>query len=300
MTHAARLEPEPCLSSMFTLFDVPEPRAPLVIASPHSGRLYPERFLAQARIDLMQLRRSEDAYVDLLVDHAPQLGLPFLRAEFPRSFCDVNRDALELDPAMFRGRLPEGSLTGTAKVRSGLGMIARVAGAGRGIYRHQLPVSEIHERISGYWLPYHRALSAMMGRCRERFGACLLLDVHSMPSLPHHSMPQIVLGDLHGKSCDPSLVAGLRTALERQGFSVGMNDPYAGGYITARYGRPREQRHVIQMEISRSLYLDEFRCVPLPRLSQERLRLRAVLDDLSRLSCAVLAGKGARQPINSA
>ena len=40
--------------------------APLVFASPHSGRAYPPDFLGTARLDATGLRRSEDCFVDEL------------------------------------------------------------------------------------------------------------------------------------------------------------------------------------------------------------------------------------------
>src|SRR5580658_9549914 len=74
---------------------------PLVVASPHSGNDYPTAFLAQSALDPLTLRRSEDSYVDELLGAAPAKGAPLLKALFPRAYLDVNRDAYELDPAMF-------------------------------------------------------------------------------------------------------------------------------------------------------------------------------------------------------
>jgi len=279
MKPGAPAEPELCLSKNFLLHDVAEPASPLVMASPHSGRSYPASFLKQSRLDLLSLRRSEDAYVDVLFDAAPRLGVPLLCATFPRSYCDVNRYAWELDQGMFRERLPEGSLTNTEKVRNGLGMIARIAGAGRGIYRHQLSVSEARARIASCWLPYHEALEAMIARAVARFGVCLLIDLHSMPSLAHLRLPDIVLGDLHGKSCAPHIVDGVSASLAGAGFAVGRNRPYAGGYITARHGRPSEGVHVIQMEIGRRLYLDERAVQPSAAFSGIRAQFEAFLPE---------------------
>ncbi|NVN44122.1 N-formylglutamate amidohydrolase [Asaia siamensis] len=284
MTHGAPAEPDLCLLKNFVLHDVGDPASPLVMASPHSGRCYPEAFLKQSRLDLLSLRRSEDAYVDMLFDSAPQYGVPLLCASFPRSYCDVNRYAWELDQGMFRERLPEGSLTKTDKVRNGLGMMARIAGAGRGIYRHQLPVSEAYERIASCWLPYHEALEAMIERSLTRFGVCLLIDLHSMPSLPHLRLPDIVLGDLHGKSCAGSIVDGMAACMAKAGFSTGRNRPYAGGYITARHGNPSGGVHVIQMEIGRGLYLDEQVVQPSAAFSTVRRQFEGVLPEMIALA----------------
>src|SRR5690349_6552293 len=86
------------------VFEVQEPAArslPLVLASPHSGADYPAEFLAASRLDPLALRRSEDSFVNELFATAPRLGAPLLAARLPRAYLDVNREAYELDPAMF-------------------------------------------------------------------------------------------------------------------------------------------------------------------------------------------------------
>ena len=100
-------------------FEVAEPVAlsgPVVCNSPHSGRSYPAEFLAQTRLDLSVLRRSEDTFVDELFAEAVRLGVPMMRAHFPRSFLDVNREPYELDPRMFEGRLPAFANTRSLRV----------------------------------------------------------------------------------------------------------------------------------------------------------------------------------------
>ena len=41
------------------------------------------------------------------------------------------------------------------------------------------------------------------------------------------------------------------------GFKVGYNWPYLGGRVTETYGRPASGQHAIQVELNRSLYMDE-------------------------------------------
>ena len=79
--------------------------APLVFASPHSGRAYLASFVAAARLDPVALRRSEDGFVDELFAAAPGFGTPLLAATFPRVFCDVNREPWELDPEIGRAHV---------------------------------------------------------------------------------------------------------------------------------------------------------------------------------------------------
>jgi N-formylglutamate amidohydrolase len=240
--------------------------APLVVASPHSGRLYEPSFLEASRLDRIGLRKSEDSFVDELFAEAPKLGVPLLMANFPRAYCDVNREAWELDPAMFEDKLPEHVNTSSPRVAAGLGTIARVVASGEPIYRRKLRFAEAERRIAHCWIPYHNALAALIAETRAQFGGCLLLDCHSMPGVGpetgqdsgHRTRgPNIVLGDAFGTSCARPLMEHIEYVLRQHRLTVRRNDPYAGGYITRHYGRPREHVHVVQIEIARQLYMNE-------------------------------------------
>jgi N-formylglutamate deformylase len=251
---------------------------PLVFASPHSGRLYPADFVAAARLDPLALRKSEDGFVDELFAAAPLHGAPLLAATFPRVFCDVNREPWELDPGMFDGPLPAWVNTASPRVGAGLGTIARVVATGEAVYRHKLTFAEAEDRIRRYWQPYHAALAALIAETRAEFGYCLLIDCHSMPTHPAQaaSPPDFVLGDAHGTACAPKATRMAEEALLQLGYRVRRNDPYAGGYVTRHYGRPREGVHALQVEIARPLYMDEQRIERLPRM-------QGLVDDLTRL-----------------
>jgi len=262
--------------------------APLVFASPHSGRDYPADFVATSRLDPLRLRRSEDAFVDELFAAAPAHGAPLVAATFPRAFCDANREPWELDPTMFEDDLPSWVNSGSARVQAGLGTIARVVASGEGIYRGRLRFAEAEGRIRGMWHPFHAALRQEIAATRDRFGACLLIDCHSMPggSMAPRPPADIVLGDGHGTTCSPEVMRALEGLLAGQGFIVRRNDPYAGGYITRHYGRPREGVHAVQIEINRPLYMDEARLERLERFAELQGRLTAVIAALARLDVA--------------
>ena len=168
--------------------DILEPLAltsGVVLSSPHSGSIYPERFLASTRLDATSLRRSEDAFVDELFLASVGLGCPMLRARFPRAYLDVNREPYELDPRMFEGRLPSYANTRSVRVAGGLGTIARIVGDANEIYARRLPVEDALRRIDELHKPYHAALRALTDRAVHRFGLTLLIDCHSMPSASH-------------------------------------------------------------------------------------------------------------------
>jgi N-formylglutamate amidohydrolase len=237
---------------------------PVVFASPHSGVDYPAEFLAMARLNAQTLRRSEDSFVDELFAQSPAAGAPLLAALFPRAFVDANREALELDPQMFEDALPPEANTQSLRVAAGLGMIARVVASGEEIYGRRLAVAEALRRIERYYRPYHAMLASLVAETRQRFGYCVLIDCHSMPSVggpmerdAGRERVDIVLGDCRGTSCAPALSDRVELALRRLGYAVARNNPYSGGFVTQHYGRPGEDVHALQIEINRALYMDE-------------------------------------------
>jgi N-formylglutamate amidohydrolase len=259
--------------------------SPLVFASPHSGRLYPDSMMAVAILGAPAIRRSEDALVDTLLDGVETLGVSLLSARFARAYLDVNREAYELDPSMFEDEPPPFALAQTARVAAGLGSIARVVAEGQEIYGRKLSFADARERIERVHRPYHRALADLLAEGRAEWGRVALLDWHSMPSAAARPSRRgrrldMVLGDRFGASCGPALTALVETELRKLGYEVGRNTPYAGGYTTEHYGAPDEGVHVLQVEINRALYLDEASVRP----SLGFARLQA---DLRQLSAAL-------------
>ncbi len=231
---------------------------PLIFSSPHSGAVYPERFLAASRLDPLTLRRSEDAFVDELFLPCVALGAPLLRANFPRAYLDVNREPYELDPKVFDGSLPECANTRSLRVAVGLGTIPRVVGDAQPIYRQPISVSEGLGRIEALYRPYHATLRALVERAQRRFGRAVLIDCHSMPSnAADVGGLDIVLGDRYGASAAPGVIEILEARLRGAGYRIRRNKPFAGGFITEHFGAPDKGIHAIQIEIARALYLDE-------------------------------------------
>ncbi len=245
----------------FSVFSPQDLCSAAVFASPHSGSDYPEHFLQETILDNQRIRSSEDAFVDQLFSAAPDYGAPLLTAKKPRAYLDLNRSPEELDPALIEGVARRGQ---NPRVASGLGVIPRVVAGGRAIYRGKLPVAEAHRRIENYWKPYHRALQRLLDQAHERFGQAILVDCHSMPhealeSMPRRAgyLPDVVLGDRFGAAASGEIVDRIEAAFARSGLRVARNAPFAGAYITQSYGRPSRNQHAVQVEIDRSLYMDE-------------------------------------------
>ncbi|MDG1418479.1 MAG: N-formylglutamate amidohydrolase [Maricaulis sp.] len=253
---------------------------PLIVASPHSGRFYAEDLLGRTVMPQPFLRRSEDAYVDYLIENAPDFGAYLIEAKFPRVFVDVNRGPWELDPRMFADRLPAFVDTASKRAAAGLGVVPRVGVDGVQLYRKRFRFSEVRDRITKYYMPYHAAMNGVIQSCREKYGTAIVLDMHSMPD---KSAPEvdIVLGDRQGTSCDPGIVDQVEAIMTGLGFVTVRNTPYAGGHTTEHYGRPDLGVHVLQIEISRGLYLDEKRVVLTPRARALRQKIHQFINKFS-------------------
>ena len=264
-----------------------------MFSSPHSGRDYSRAFLAATRLDPLALRRSEDCYMEEIFAAVPDHGGTLLAATFPRAWCDANREAWELDPAMFADTLPPWVNTASVRVSAGLGTLARVVSSGEAIYRGLLRFEDAQSRVATCWQPYHDALAAAVDGARDRFGACLLVDCHSMPAhacADRRPVPDIVLGDSHGASCTPAILRAVDGFLTGRGYAVRRNDPYAGGYITRHYGRPAANVHALQVEIARGLYMDEVSLARLPGFARVQADMAALSAHLSVQAAGLLLG----------
>ena len=271
-------------------FEVRRPKGkpgPLVFASPHSGRIYTAAMMDASALDAATIRRSEDAFVDELIERAPGHGATLLLARLARAYVDVNREPWELDPAMFEDELPEFARGRTARVAAGLGSIARIVSEGQEIYARKLTFEEARERIEAAHRPYHEALAALLDETKAAHGTAILIDWHSMPSAAAAQARSgkgcdMVLGDRFGAACSPLLTRLVEQELEAMGYRTVRNAPYAGGYTTEHYGRPSRRTHALQIEINRALYLDEKTMRPTEGLSR-------LTRDVERLTKALAA-----------
>jgi N-formylglutamate amidohydrolase len=269
------------------------PPTPLVFASPHSGRLYPEEMMRAAALDAVSIRRSEDAFVDDLIAGAPAHGATVIAARFARAYIDLNREPFELDPGMFADELPEFARGRTARVAAGLGAIARVVSEGQEIYRRKLTFAEARGRIEGAHRPYHETLEALIAEVRAAHGFAILVDWHSMPAAAAKAAGRerpadIVLGDRFGAACAGVLPGRVERELEAMGYRVARNTPYAGGYTTEHYGQPQRRAHALQIEINRALYLDEATLSPTSGFEALRAHIEQLTETLARADWSAL------------
>jgi N-formylglutamate amidohydrolase len=250
---AAELDPP------FSILGAASQRVPVLFNSPHSGRIYPSVFVEASRLSPKALRKSEDAYVEELLTSAPGHGAVLMHAHFPRAYLDINREPYELDPLLFNGQLPDFANSQSLRAIGGLGTIARIVNDKEEIYHGPLQLETAFTRIERLYKPYHLALSDLLQTTKARFGTAFLLDCHSMPSQQGErgGWPDFVLGDRFGASCAPEITRLIQSFLKSLGYRVLLNKPYAGGYITENYGKPDQGIHVLQIEVDRSLYMNE-------------------------------------------
>jgi N-formylglutamate amidohydrolase len=263
-----------------------EPASPVIVSVPHAGRDYPPALIAALRVPAAALLPLEDRYVDVVARAA--LGQETMLAQRPaRAWIDLNRAESERDPRIDEGAATVSALAAGAKLRSGLGLVPRRAGAAGELWRRRWTDAEIVARIAADHRPYHQALAALLAAARRRFGAAVLLDVHSMPPLPGGQAPRVVIGDRFGRAASPRLVARAEAAAGKN-CAVGINTPYAGAHVLARHGAPRDGVHAIQFEIDRSLYLDPALDRPDPiGVAWTAALLRRVIDALAQEAMAI-------------
>jgi len=264
----------------------------VVFASPHSGREYPWSFVRRTILDEKTLRSSEDAFVDKLFDAAPRHGAPLLTATAPRAWIDVNRSSDELDPALIEDVRKS---IHNPRVASGLGVVPRVVANGRAIYRGKIPLAEATARIDEFWTPWHQALRTLMDDSETLFGEAVLIDCHSMPHEAIESIgssrggrPEIVLGDRFGAAAASDVVDRIEAAMVGAGLRVARNAPFAGAYVTQSHGRPARNRHVVQVEIDRALYMNEQQIRPNNNFRTFKALIDRVVADITEIGRADL------------
>lgn len=277
------------------LVHAPEgPAIALVLDSPHSGEWYPDDFdHAPPRA---VVRRAEDTHVARLWRGATAHGATLLEARFPRAYVDVNRNVADVDPELLADPWPE-PLAPSHKSALGIGLVWRLAHGGVAMYDRRLSSDEVRGRIDRCWRPYHAELDAIVDQRYRTFGAVWHLNCHSMPAVgdglsddPGRERADFVLGDRDGTTCDPAFTRLVADAVMSFGYSVAINDPYKGVELVRRHGRPAANRHSLQVEIKRTLYMSEETLVPnagYSRLADDLVRLTRTLVPYIRQSTEI-------------
>lgn len=260
---------------------------PILFESPHSGRVYPADFGSSQPIE--RLRPAEDAHVDALLETAPGHGITVIEALFPRAYIDVNRELCDLDPALLAGPWPE-PLNPGPKTALGIGLVRRLVTPGVPIYDRRLEVAEVRRRIDAYWRPYRQCVDALVVELAARHGWLLVVQWHSMkskgneatPDGPGATRPDVVLGNRYHRSAERHVTECVGRLFEKHGLTVAYNAPYAGTPILERIAGLAPGVQAIQVELNRSLYLDEATAVPHAGMDALRQIVTDVAASLAR------------------
>ncbi len=231
--------------------------SPVIVSVPHAGRAYPPELTMLTRHSAADLLVLEDRHADHLVTGLGLKGHQTVVANTPRAWIDLNRAPDDFDPAML-SPAPRMARPLSAKARGGLGLVPRRTSGLGDLWLHPLSPAALQERVELIHEPYHAAIGEALDLAVRRFGAAILIDLHSMPPLPqsvYGAAPQIIIGDRFGRSCNSRFSSRAAEIADRAGLHVGFNVPYAGGYILDRHGKPAQARHALQIEIDRALYL---------------------------------------------
>ncbi len=264
---------------------------PLFLDSPHSCTTYPADFRFAGHLPLPLLRQAEDTFVDELYADAPARGIPLLCAGFPRSYLDANRSLEEIDEALLDTPWP-GAKQETSKTRLGKGLVWRVLDTGEPIYDRKLGVAELRARIDNYYLPYYAQLQRLSDQAVARHGRVWHVNCHSMPSEaaqyatehPGLQHPDFVVGDRDGTTCDTRFTDRVESVLKDMGYDVWRNHPYKGVEIVRVVGQPQANRHSLQLEVNRKLYMDEVGLTHSAGFDKLKRDLNALMDELLRFA----------------
>lgn len=239
-----------------------DPKYPLLVCVPHAGTYLPDEFLKASLLDKKQLLSNADLFVDELAMPLVNIGIPVISMQIARSFIDVNRDKIELDAKMFYDYPADKIAVENNRCRFGLGLIHRIDAENNPIYGGLISYSEVQQRIKNVYDVYHKRLQYLINKCLKKFGICLLLDYHSMPSkicsiIPDSPKIDFCLGDLFSQSCPTQYTAYLQENLKNKGYMATVNVPYSGAFTTFNYCQPRRKIYTLQLEVNRGIYADE-------------------------------------------
>ena len=223
---------------------------PILISVPHCGIDFPDELKDQFKPNLMTAPDDTDWFVHQLYDFAPSMGMTLISAKYSRWVIDLNRDP-QSKPLYTDGRI----ITALCPTTTFLG---------EPLYRDErkeINPAEINRRLQQYYWPYHQQIEEHIIRLKKKFGKVLLWDCHSIrqvvPTIQKEKFPDLILGDADGTSASPGLIETALSILDHGSYSVNHNHPFKGGFITRHFGKPSENVHALQLEMTKVNYMDD-------------------------------------------
>lgn len=235
------------------VFKITKPTAsevPILLSVPHCGTKFPDELAGEYKTDLMRLPDDTDWFVDKLYDFAADMGITMIAAVNSRWVIDLNRDP-QSKPLYSDGRIitalcPATTFTGESLYQD---------------ERKEVEGQEVRRRTESYFNPYHNKVQELLDDLKNNFGRVLLWDCHSIrqlvPTIHKEKFPDLILGDADGTSASPGLIEGVLSVLDHSHYAVSHNHPFKGGYITRHFGRPSENQHALQLEMTKINYMND-------------------------------------------
>ena len=253
---------------------------PLIISSPHSGTLIDKNLSAKRNNDIYSFDSMQDMYVNEFSSGLDKCGFTVLQSNISRVVIDLNRNINEIDSKIIKNLPSDIEINLSDKVRAGIGLITTKDASGNKIYDEKLDWIEVRDRINNYYLPWHNALKIAVKNLSTKFKRVLIIDMHSMPSetIYNNQLADFVIGNNFGKSSSDTAQKILSRVIESYGHSVSINDPYPGGYITKNYSSTDENIQCIQLEIKKSLYMNEKNFTKNDHFDEFSLNLKQIIS----------------------
>jgi N-formylglutamate amidohydrolase len=263
---------------------------PVLFEIPRSGAEYPRDFRSIA--SLSDLQRSISMYVEECYAGVVESGATWLYAHCPNAYIDLNRHELDIDPGQLDGEWGE-ELQPGPKTKSGVGLIPTVCAGTKPLYDAPLSVAEVRKRLSSFYWPYHSEVRRLLTDFRVKYGVAYHLSCHSMPAMPASSAPDagqprsdFDLGNRNGTTCGDELLEVVTETLRGLGYRVTNNKHFVGAEAVRKHGNPANGIHSLQIEMNRSLYMDEAARIRRPELSRIRDHLTVLAGRIAALAKA--------------
>lgn len=262
---------------MSTPYSIIEPKGkklPIVVSVPHCGISFPESIKDQYNQDLAENPDDTDWFVHTLYNFVSDMGITMIHANYSRWVIDLNRDPAS-KPLYNDGRIIT-SLTPSTDF------------FGKDIYVNEKFVpneTEVDRRLEQYYWPYYKKVEELLEERKAEFGKVLLWDAHSIrqsvPTIRKENFPDLILGNNDEKTAHPELIKAALEGLKSEDYSLTHNTPFKGGHITRYFGKPENNVHALQLEMSKIHYMDDSETA----FDEERAnKMRMVLKDtFSRL-----------------
>ncbi len=278
------------IPKVLKLFGKETQKFPLVFDSPHSGTNYPNDFKYDA--DFQLIRMGEDTHVNELFSDCIDKGCILLQAEFPRSYIDPNRsetDFIANELSTDYNNVCNIKFAPTIKSKLGIGLIwTKVPPNGNNMYNKKISPDDLMHRVKNFHRPYHKTLKNCLDETYTNFNKFFHVNCHSMSNkasamssqMKGTRRPDFVLGDRDGTTCSPKLINLISTFLKNKNFNVTINDPYKGVELVRAYSNPEKNKHSIQIEVNRSLYMNEINREKNEKFHYTKLIISEMIDEI--------------------